>query len=284
MKFTRRQFLKAGLVSGISTVAAGAGGLAYASYIEPAWLDIHPVDLSLPRLSPAFDGYKLVQFSDIHMGTGMTRDQLTHIVAAVNAQSPDLVAITGDFVTHGSLERLAPALIEPLSQLEAKDGSVAVLGNHDHWTDPAGVRQILRESAIRDVSNGVFTLVRDDARLHVAGVDDHWEALDRLDEVLAQVPDDGAAILLAHEPDFADISAPTGRFDLQISGHSHGGQIILPFLGPPRIPRLARKYPLGQYQVGTMIQYTNRGVGTILPSIRFNCRPEITVFTLHAAA
>lgn len=212
----------------------------------------------------------------------MTRDQLDHIVAMVNAQAPDLVAITGDFVTHGPLDALAPALIEPLRQLEAQDGSVAVLGNHDHWTDPAGVRQILRESQIRDVSNGVFTLDRGDSRLHVAGVDDHWEAMDRLDAVLAQLPDDGAAVLLAHEPDFADISAPVGRFDLQISGHSHGGQVILPFLGPPRVPYLARKYPLGQYQVGTMIQYTNRGVGTVLPAVRFNCRPEITVFTLRS--
>ena len=108
MSLSRRKFLKLSLFSAVSTVMMSAGGLAYASYVEPTWLDIHPVELSLPRLDPAFDGYKLAHFSDIHMGTGMTRDQLTHIVAMVNAQAPDLVAITGDFVTHGSLKALAP--------------------------------------------------------------------------------------------------------------------------------------------------------------------------------
>jgi uncharacterized protein len=88
--------------------------------------------------------------------------------------------------------------------------------------------------------------------------------------------------LLAHEPDYADISAATGRFDLQISGHSHGGQVIIPFIGPLVVPAYGEKYPLGQYQVGNMIQYTNRGVGTINPAVRFNCRPEITIFTLRA--
>jgi len=99
--------------------------------------------------------------------------------------------------------------------------------------------------------------------------------------VLALLPDEGCAILLAHEPDYADISAPTGRFDLQLSGHSHGGQVILPFIGPPILPSYSHKYPVGQYQVGSMIQYTNRGLGTVAPMVRFNCRPEITVFTLR---
>ena len=105
---------------------------------------------------------------------------------------------------------------------------------------------------------------------------------DRLDEVLAQLPADGAAMLLCHEPDFADISAATGRFDLQISGHTHGGQIVLPFIGPIHTPRYGHKYSLGMYQVGDMIQYTNRGVGMARLPVRFNCRPEITVFTLEA--
>jgi hypothetical protein len=118
--------------------------------------------------------------------------------------------------------------------------------------------------------------------LHIAGVDDVWEEHARLDMVLEQLPADGAAILLAHEPDFADESAATGRFDLQLSGHSHGGQVIYPFGGPPILPTYAKKYPVGRYQVSGMIQYTNRGLGMIPPHVRFNCRPEITVFTLSA--
>ena len=128
-----------------------------------------------------------------------------------------------------------------------------------------------------------MTLRREEAQLHIAGVDSLWYDKADLNPVLQQLPEEGAALLLAHEPDFADISAKTGRFDLQLSGHSHGGQIILPLVGPPWLPRHGRNYPLGQYQVGDMIQYTNRGIGMVIPTVRFNCRPEISVFTLRAA-
>jgi predicted MPP superfamily phosphohydrolase len=106
----------------------------------------------------------------------------------------------------------------------------------------------------------------------------------RLDLVLDALPDEGAAILLAHEPDFADISAATGRFDAQLSGHSHGGQVRMPFIGPLVLPAFAKRYPSGRYQVGGMIQYTTRGVGTELVPVRFGCRPEISVITLRVPA
>jgi hypothetical protein len=217
------------------------------------------------------------------MGTGMTRERLERIVEMINAEQPDAAAITGDFVTHGDISPHIPALTEPLSRLTPKDVTVAVLGNHDHWTRPDLIRQVMRDSGMVELSNDVFTIQRGGESLHFGGVDSYWEHLDRLDDVAAKLPGEGVAILLAHEPDFADISATTGRFDLQISGHSHGGQIVLPFLGAPILPSLGRKYPAGRYQVGGMIQYTNRGVGTILPAVRFNCRPEITIFTLFSS-
>jgi predicted MPP superfamily phosphohydrolase len=113
-------------------------------------------------------------------------------------------------------------------------------------------------------------------------VDDIWEGAPRLDEVTAQLSDNGAAILLAHEPDFADTSAATGRFDLQLSGHTHGGQVVLPFMGAPILPYLGRKYGSGLYKVGEMLQYTNRGVGMARLPIRINCPPEITLFVLES--
>jgi predicted MPP superfamily phosphohydrolase len=281
MTISRRKFLKISLASAISTAVAGISGFGYAHDVETNWVEIVPLELRLPRLHPAFDGYKLVQFSDIHLGTGMTPDHLARVVELVNAQQPDTIALTGDFVTQGPMEVLEPLLIAALKNLEAKDARVAILGNHDHWTDPEAVRRVIRECGLTELSNTIYTLERGDAVLHLAGVDDYWERKDRLDDVLSLLPKDGAAILLAHEPDYADISAATGRFDLQISGHSHGGQVIFPFIGPLVVPPYSRKYPLGQYQVKDMIQYTNRGVGTINPAIRFNCRPEITVFTLR---
>lgn len=280
---SRRKWMKIGLLSALGITVAGAVGLGYVFDVESEMIEIVPLELTLPRLHGAFDGFRLVQISDIHMGTGMTPHRLLHIVQMVNQQQPDVIAITGDFVTHGSASRHASGLVAALSQLRAKEKIVAVLGNHDHWTDAAAIRQIIRQSGLFDISNSVYSLRRGEGILHFAGVDDHWYGKDRLDEVLNKLLDDGAAILLAHEPDYADISAPTGRFDLQISGHTHGGQIILPFMNRPLVlPRHGHKYPLGRYQVGQMIQYTNRGVGTILPAVRFNCRPEITVFTLRA--
>ncbi|MBI1276565.1 MAG: metallophosphoesterase [Anaerolineaceae bacterium] len=282
---SRRRFLKISAVSAFGTVIAGVGGFAYAHDVEPENLEIVPVELHLPRLDPAFDGYRLAQISDIHMGTGITTERLLHIAEMVNAQNPDVIALTGDYVTNGDISYLLPGLKEGLSKLQARDGAFAILGNHDHWTDPTAIRIMLGQSGLVDMSNTIHTIRRGNAMLHLAGVDDYWEGLDRLDSVLAQLPAEGCAILLAHEPDFADISAETGRFDLQISGHSHGGQVRLPILNRAiHVPRYSVKYPMGQYQVGSMIQYTNRGVGTIAPAVRFNCRPEITVFTLRAAA
>jgi predicted MPP superfamily phosphohydrolase len=111
-------------------------------------------------------------------------------------------------------------------------------------------------------------------------VDDVRHGDVRLNDVIAQLEENTPAILLAHEPDFADISAATDRFDLQLSGHSHGGQIVLPFYGPPRLPESGQKYPSGLYKLGNMLQYTNRGVGMDRLAIRINCPPEITVFVL----
>jgi predicted MPP superfamily phosphohydrolase len=130
------------------------------------------------------------------------------------------------------------------------------------------------------LTNTVFTLKRGSENLHLCGVDDVWEGDVQLENVLNQLTDDSAAILLAHEPDFADTSAATGRFDLQVSGHSHGGQVVIPYYGPPILPLLGQKYPSGLYKVGEMFQYTNRGVGTGMLPVRFNCPPEITLFIL----
>lgn len=276
---SRRAFLKLGVASTLEITLLGLGGLGYAYKIEPGWVEVKSIPLTLPRLTLKFDGYRIVQISDIHMDGWMTHARLAEIVELVNRQRPDIVAITGDFFSY-TPKRFAKNMVAALSDLAPRDATVAVLGNHDHWTDPSVVREVIGESGILNVSNAVHTLYRDDTMLHVAGVDDVWESQDRLDLVLEKLSGEGAAILLAHEPDFADVSARTGRFDLQLSGHSHGGQVILPFRGPLVLPRYARKYPVGCYQVGGMIQYTNRGLGMISPRIRFNCRPEITVFTL----
>lgn len=245
---------------------------------HPAHFDIVPLTVEIPHLASAFAGYRLVQISDIHLGHWVTAERLHGIAHLVNAQQPDAIVITGDFASY-VLEEVLVDLTAGLQQLRARDAMLAVMGNHDHWLDVSRVRRAVADAGVIELQNDVYTVRRGTAVLHIAGVDDIMVKQDDLAMVLAKLPPDGPAILLAHEPDFADVSAATGRFALQLSGHSHGGQIVLPHLGPLRGP-LFRKYPHGRYQVGDMVQYTNRGLGTNMIRLRLNCRPEITVITL----
>lgn len=279
---SRRDFLRRiGAVAASATMLSMTG-VAGTVLLERGWLDVNPQTMRLTHLAPEFAGYRIAHFSDIHMDDWMTPTRLADIVAVINAQQPDLITFTGDLVTR-HIDRYAADLVAVLSQLSARDGVVAVLGNHDHWTNATVARRILDAASIQELNNGIHTVRRGAAMLHLGGVDDFWQQQARLDQVLQQLPATGAAVLLAHEPDFADISAATGRFDLQLSGHTHGGQVCWPLVGPLILPRYGRKYPLGRYQVGDMIQYTNRGVGMVPPQVRFNCRPEITLLTLQVA-
>lgn len=283
LSLSRRSFLTWGAAATIGASTTCVGGYAYAHDVEPFWLDVVPVSIVLPRLAPAFHGYCIAHISDIHLDHRMTGKHVAAVVELVNAQHPDLVAITGDFVTADTGVYSGP-LTAALSELRPRDATVAVLGNHDHWADAALVRAAIHDAGIVELDNDVLTLRRGGPALHIAGLDDYWERHDRLDLVLRRLPRTGAAVLLIHEPDYADISCRTGAFDLQLSGHSHGGQVRLPLLGPLRLPRFARRYPMGMYRVGRMIVYTNRGLGMLPPHLRFDCRPEITVFTLLSPA
>lgn len=273
--------LFATLAGGTATLA---GLLYYAARHEPDHIETVPLDLMLPRLDPAFDGYRIVQISDIHMGRWMTRERLESVVDQVNAQNADLIVITGDFVTK-RVEAYHTDLVEPLSRLHSVDGVIGIHGNHDFYTTQTAhnVAEVMQESGIIDVNNAVHTLRRGDAALHIAGVDDVVARQARLDLTLAQLPDDDScAILLAHEPDFIDIAAATNRFDLQLSGHTHGGQVRIPYLRAMVLPRHGRYYIEGLHRIYGMWLYVNRGIGMVTLPLRFNCPPEITVLTLRA--
>ena len=265
-----------------ATALAAAGGLLYAREVETRWVEVRPVELTLPGLAPEFDGYRVVQFGDVHLDDWSKPERLHRIVEKVNEQQPDLVAITGDFASYSAREFDAERLVEALRGLKARDGSVAILGNHDYLTDVRLVRRCIREGGVTELINSVRTLRRGEASLHVAGIDDVMEGNSRLDLVLEKLPEEGAAILLAHEPDFADVSAATGRFDLQLSGHSHGGQVGVPFLRRLVLPPFSQRYTRGLHDVRGMTLYTNRGLGFVHARLRFLCRPEITVLTLRS--
>jgi predicted MPP superfamily phosphohydrolase len=253
------------------------GGLQF----DPTVFEIMHMSVSLRGLEKVFNEFRIVHISDLHLGQWMSPERLAGVVELVNEQSPDIVAITGDFVSF-AVDQVAADLVNSLSQLRPKIVTLAVLGNHDHWMGAEKVRSILRESNIIDLSNDVYTLHRRQATLHFAGIDDVIAQEDNLDQVLKKLPSSDPTVLLVHEPDFADVAAATGRFGLQLSGHSHGGQFVLPKIGTPLRGSHFKKYPLGRYQVKDMVVYTSRGLGTNTFWFRINCPPEITVLTLQA--
>jgi len=259
------------------------GGAVYGTSVEPAWIDIETVALKLPRLHPAFDGFRLTQISDIHMGGWMDGEQFRHVIELVKGTRPDLIVITGDFIEYTSdLFNASQSVRDALSFLNFAP-VMAVLGNHDYRSGMnLYLRSVFSELKIVDLTNDVHTISRGEGQLHFAGVDDILLGSPDLHAVLAKLPGSGSAILLAHEPDFADVSSVTDAFDLQVSGHSHGGQVVLPLIGPLVLPEKGKKYFSGLYRVGRMLQYTSRGVGMTVPYVRINCRPEITAFTLRA--
>ncbi|TAK12547.1 MAG: metallophosphoesterase [Anaerolineae bacterium] len=280
-QLTRREFLRLGLFAGASGILGAAGSAAYGFGLEPGWIDVSRLTLALPRLPAVFEGLRLAHLTDLHLDDWMTDDRLASIVDLTNREAPDAVLLTGDYITGiRDIATRLPALTEQLARLNPPLGVFAVLGNHDHWTDARAVRGALESAGVLELRNRAHRLGRAGQALYVCGVDDYWERYADLDRVMGGLPDAACAILLSHEPDFADISAATGRFDLQLSGHSHGGQVALPFVGPLILPTYAEKYPSGLYQVGRMWQYTSRGLGMVEPRVRFNCRPELALLTL----
>ncbi|GAB5492514.1 MAG: metallophosphoesterase [Phototrophicaceae bacterium] len=257
--------------------------LAYATLIEIKWFEITEPDLHITGLHPTLDGYRIVQLSDIHMDSSMTRERLKKIAIMVNDLKPDLIVITGDFVSY-EVEYVTEDLRDALSNFQAKDGVFAVMGNHDHLTGVERVRDILKDIGIQELENDYVKIEGDNGYFYLAGVDDLSSQKARLDILLPKIPDDAPVILLAHAPDFADVAAATGRFALQLSGHTHGGQVQIPYIGTLYGPEHGHVYQDGLYDVGNGLQvYVSRGVGTVTLPIRFNCRPEITHITLSSA-
>lgn len=283
-KATRRdlyEFLRAQVINSLFRIIRRLG---LRDFGEPKGFVVETVHLRLKRLPRVFSGFRVAQISDLHMGGWMNADRLHHVGDLVLAQKPDILVITGDFLKGRSFSESAKQglhdLTKILSPLAASIPTFAVLGNHDYGINPEAIRGMLRACGITDLTNTASAMIRGEEKLYICGVDDIRHGDVRLEDVVARLEEGSPAILLAHEPDFADTSAATGKFDLQISGHTHGGQIVLPFYGPPVLPPLGRKYPSGLYKIANMYQYTNRGVGTDTVSARVNCPPEITIFVL----
>lgn len=270
---TRRAFL--GLAAVAATGVLAVDAVAFA----PANLMLERLEVPVPGLPREHDGLRLGLLSDLHVGR-VDLDLTVQAVECLKALEPDLVCVAGDMM-DGDVSGCGP-LAAVLGSLRPPLGVVAVPGNHDYWS--YAMRPLRRELA----AHGAIILVNESIRLPhglwLAGLDDPYAGRPDLDAALAAVTDNACVLLLCHGPDYADVIAGhPARIPLQLSGHSHGGQVVLPFIGPPSLPPMGRKYHTGLYTVeGTdRLVYTTRGVGHTLP-VRFNCPPEATLLTLRA--
>jgi len=283
-KVNRRTLLK---MLGYGVVASGAvvGAYGYGSRIETEWLQTERVTIPVKHLGSSFEGFKIVHLSDFHLYPHTQIEFIERVVRITNSLKPDLIALTGDYVS-GYEARNSEAIFElapVLSTLSAKHGVFTVLGNHDHMTSKQVVIAGLKESGLPVLINDGVTLRRGQQTLYLAGLDDGRRSHPDLSKALEKRPGHVPTILLIHEPDFADTYSSDGTISLQLSGHSHGGQIRLPGVGALALPRYGRKYDQGLYRVQDMWVYTTRGIGVTGPPIRINCRPEITEITLVRA-
>ncbi len=275
----RRQFLKGIAASAVATPVAG---LAYGC-AEATWIDITRHTIRVPHLPPAFAGKTLALLTDPHHGPFNRLSFIESIVAQTNALKPDLIALGGDFIQGPRREYIVPGL-EVLGKLRAPLGVYAVPGNHDHLHGNIhAVRRAIADSGITDVTNTGHWIELDDHRLRLGGVDDLWHGKQNLRAALGNTTDKDACVLLSHNPDYAE-TLRDPRVGLMLSGHMHGGQIVVPGLGYHCIPsRYGLKYLQGLVRAPRTQVFVSRGLGTVGLPLRIRCRPEINLLTLATA-
>jgi predicted MPP superfamily phosphohydrolase len=275
----RRDFLK------FSGLAVGGGLVATTSFLaindEAQVPVIERIPIPIGNLHPALESFTILQISDLHLYPLTQPALIKKSVEMANALKPDLVVITGDYVWQDldAIFELAPIL----SGLDAKYGVFSTLGNHDYWLDADVITAALKTAGLPVLINQGLSIEQGKGKLYLAGLDDGWSGEPDLDATLDGASPGEPVILLCHEPDLADQYSLEGRIDVQLSGHTHGGQIRLPGIGALVLPYLGRKYDQGLYNINGMLLYTNRGLGVISEPVRFNCPPEISQFTLHPA-
>jgi predicted MPP superfamily phosphohydrolase len=291
---SRRAFL----TDSVIVAGAACSGVAgvYSTFVTPWSLSLVRHRIPIPNLPHALDGIRLVQLTDTHLGPRIPASFIRQAVDMAIGLDPDLFVLTGDYVHMGrSYIEPAAALFKPLSETRAgRLGVIGVIGNHDHYADAGAVRAALAGVGVRvlhnqrlflDESRGLARILRTDASLCIAGVDDLLEGTPDLRESLGGVPDDVPRVLLSHNPDYAEDSILKAfRADLMISGHTHGGQVRLPVVGSPLIPsRFGQKYAHGLVRGPHCPVLVGAGVGMSLLPVRVGVDPEVVEITLTRA-
>ncbi len=281
---SRRRLLKGGLL--------GAAGLAlYSGEVARHWIEVSRIDIHLRSLPAAFDGLRIAQLSDIHLDEYTEPFFLRRAIEEINRLQPDLVLLTGDFVSDGPLGRefafgAAWQCANILREVTCRE-LYGILGNHDVRVGRRWISKALTTNGITMLTNANRPIERGGSRMWLAGLDDpvegHPDPEKAIPPSIRKVPNE-PVILMCHAPDYADdlLEHPAGQaVDLMVSGHTHGGQVRLPLVGALSLPTLGEKYVEGRFRLGEMQLYVNRGIGTVGVPFRLNCPPEITLMTLR---
>jgi len=280
---SRRQFL-------VRSSLVAAGGLAlYSSEFARHEISVVTQPLTVANLPDPFHNFRIVQISDIHFDEYTEPSFLRRVIAGVNRLAPDLVLLTGDFVSMGPLgatfaQGAMVRCVEILGAIACRQ-RFAVMGNHDSFLGAPLISSQLASVSIPLLVDEYVPIERDGRRLWLSGVNDPVTMIPDLDNAIPEQPD-GPVLLMSHGPDFADdlLAHPRGHLvDLMFSGHTHGGQVRIPLLGPMQLPEGGRKYAEGLYRLDRLQLYVNRGIGAVGLPFRLNCPPEITLVTLQSA-
>jgi len=264
VELSRRRFLKLGAFCGVGALTGGYG-LASALQFE-----VNTYRIPVPNLPPNFNGFTIVQLTDLHHGFGIPISVIDRVIHQVNLIEKDAIVCTGDYIHGGDTLSAIDTVWSRLITLKAKNGVYSVLGNHDHmWNN--GDHSISRlEKSGQNVRHRAVSICRGDDRIWIGGAGDIWYDILGIDEAFRNTPPNDCKILLSHSPDAADTKFET-RVDLMVCGHTHGGQIAI----PPFSSRLS-----GLQAKAGMSVYISRGIGWYIAPIRINCAPEISVLKL----
>ena len=278
LELNRRQFLDGLMAAPLVAISAAS---AYASLIEPQNYEVTETDILIKDLPERFQGFRITQLTDVHHSRIVGLAEVRRVVDLARQTRPDLIVLTGDYTT--TYRRYIEPCAEALGELKAPEGVWAVLGNHDHYTDPELTTRALERHHITVLNNTNTTLRRGADAIQLAGIDDwSWNGTDwrrayyGLDRKLS-------SILLSHQPIVLDLEEAQAA-SLILSGHTHGGQINLPFIGAPaRFATADMKYASGLFRRGPTQLYVSRGTGVIGLPVRLGVRPEIAVLRLQRA-
>jgi len=268
---------------GITIILIAACIFVDARYIEPKLMITKEEKLSTNKLVSASQ-LKIVQFSDTHLGDYYLLSDLDKLVSKINALNPDLIIFTGDLVDNNEEYDDEEGVTKVLSKLQCKYGKFAVIGNHDHGGNGTKrYTRIMKNSGFNLLVNDYETITLDDgSKVSLIGIDDIVLGKPQLNETFSKVPEENYKLFLSHAPDVAE-KAAAYDVDLQLSGHTHGGQVRIPFIGAPFTPPYGKQYIKGFYEVGNskMALYVNAGIGVSQLPFRFLNPPELTIITIY---